>query len=315
MKLTNEEILTLIERQLQQWPEARRNFDLLAKAQRKILTDDSASFQIATQCNPARIRSTAAAVDKESIAARRCFLCRENRPPEQLCGEILDGWEFCVNPYPILPIHFTIIATEHTPQAEIPLEMAAMAESAPDLVFFFNGARAGASAPDHMHTQAVLKCELPLIKTTEKFHSVEHGGWMSSEEFDTPTPLPFQYLSAVITPDLEGMKALAKTPNIYGVDSATGQPDRDLVNAFFWIDTRGYLRIVVIPRSAHRPPHYFFDKEEQIMCSPGALDMAGILVLPRQEDFDRVDLKLANEIYASTGLQKIPDALIEYLKR
>lgn len=129
--------------------------------------------------------------------------------------------------------------------------MAAMAESARDLVFFFNGARAGASAPDHMHVQAVLKSELPLIRLAEANHPASRGGFMSSEEYGLD--LPFHFISAVITPDNEGMKALARIPGAFGIDAESGQPDRGLVNAFFWIGDDGLLRVAVVPRKRHRP--------------------------------------------------------------
>jgi len=135
--LSIEHINSLIESQLMSWHEAKRNFDRLMEIDRKPL--QLGDFHIAAQLNPARIRSTGAAVDKASVAARSCFLCKENRPAMQMSGEWpTPEWELLVNPYPILPVHFTIAAKKHIPQERIPLEMAMMAEYAPPLVFFFN---------------------------------------------------------------------------------------------------------------------------------------------------------------------------------
>lgn len=293
--LTLEHINSLIETQLALWPEAKQNFDRLMEVRRKPL--DIGDFRAAAQLNPARIRSTAAAVDKESVAKRACFLCQANRPSEQLCGEWPKGWDLLVNPYPILPVHFTIVSKEHRPQDEIPLEMAAMAENAPDLVIFFNGAKAGASAPDHLHCQAVLKSELPLMRLVGQCHPVERTGWVSSEEFGKD--LPFRFMSAVISPDMQGMRDLAQTSSICGKDPE-GHDDKGLVNAFFWMDPAGLLRIVVIPRKAHRPSHYFREKDNY-MISPGAIDMAGLLILPRPDDFERISPEVAAEIYSETA--------------
>lgn len=294
-KLTLEDINSLIETQLAVWPEAKQNFDRLMEVCRKPLP--VGDFQCAAQLNPARIRSTAAAVDKESVARRACFLCAANRPQEQLCGEWPLGWELLVNPYPILPVHFTIVSKEHRPQDEIPIEMAAMAENAPDLVIFFNGAKAGASAPDHLHCQAVLKSELPLMGLVEECHPVSNTGWVSSATFGKN--LPFQFFSAVITPDHNGMLDLARVTSFCGKD-ADGNPDKGLVNAFFWMDHSGLLRIVVIPRKAHRPSHYFRE-QDNYMISPGAIDMAGLLILPRPDDFSRITPEVAAEIYNETA--------------
>ena len=139
--LNTELINTIIERQLDKWDEARENFFRLRHAERRSLA--LGALQGAIQYNPARIRSTGASIDSKSIAARPCFLCRSNRPEAQDSFEWMEGWEFLVNPFPILPVHFTIVSKNHVPQDHIPAEMASMAEYAPDLVFFFNGARAG----------------------------------------------------------------------------------------------------------------------------------------------------------------------------
>lgn len=306
--LTIDAINDLLEAQLLSWPEAKTNFDRLQEIKRKPL--ELGDLKGAAQLNPARIRSTAAAVDTKSIAERPCFLCAANRPKEQMSAEWPEaGWELLVNPYPILPVHFTIVSKAHRPQDEIPLEMAMMAEMAPSLAIFYNGARAGASAPDHAHCQAMLKSELPIIALAEKLHSSNEPGWKSSEDFGAD--LPFQFLSAVITPDIEGMTALSKVPNAFGIDSATGKQDSGLINAFFWIsDNDHLLRIVIIPRKAHRPSLYFMPDDEKFVISPGAVDMAGLLIVPRAEDYDRLTPEIARRIYAETAFaDSLPVAL------
>lgn len=299
-----ETINTITETQLAAWHEAKRNFDNLILTKRRPMP--LGDFDAQLQLNPARVRSTGAAVDKKSIEKRPCFLCKENRPQEQLVFPWLEGWELLVNPYPILPIHFTIPSTKHVPQDKIPFEMASMAEMAPDLVIFFNGAKAGASAPDHLHCQAVLKNELPIIKLVEKYHPSDMAGWHSSEEFNLD--LPFQFLSAIVTPDTEGMLSLSKVSKATGVDNATGLPDNAFVNAFFWIDNSGFLRIIIIPRKAHRSSHYF-STVDNYMISPGALDMAGIIVMPREEDYNRISKDIVREIYNETAFSTLPSAV------
>lgn len=306
--LTTDTINDLLETQLMNWPEAKKNFDRLQEIKRKPIA--LGDLDVSAQLNPARIRSTAAAVDNKSVAKRPCFLCSHNRPEEQISAEWPEsGWELLVNPYPILPVHFTIVSKDHRPQAEIPLEMAAMAEQAPDLVIFYNGAHAGASAPDHAHCQAMLKSELPIIRFTEKHHPVNQSGWKSSESFGTD--LPFHYLSAVITPDMEGMVNLVKITEAFGIDSLTGKKDPGLINAFFWISENDkMLRIVIVPRKAHRPSLYFKEGDERFVISPGAVDMSGLLIVPREEDFNRLTPEIARQIYAETGFaESLPEEL------
>ncbi len=291
--MNTEEINDLVEHQLSIWSEARKNFDALTLIGRKQLK--IGDLGAIAQHNPARIRSTGAKTDAESIRKRECFLCAGNRPSEQISYEWLPGWELLVNPYPILPIHFTIVDKQHRPQDAIPLDMALMAEKAPDLAIFFNGARAGASAPDHRHCQAVLKSELPLLRLTERYHTQSLPSIISSEKFGLD--LPFNFISAIITPDKEGMILLSLVTKIKGEDSLTGEADPGLVNAFFWMDSNGLLRIIVIPRRAHRPKCFYAEDETAMTVSPGALDMAGLMILPIERDYERINPDLARKIY------------------
>lgn len=294
-----EDINDFIEMQLAVWPAAAENYARLGDVKRKSIgSEDNIFF---AQFNPMRIVSTGAKVDKSSVEKRPCFLCKSNRPKEQFQLAIADGWEMLLNPFPILPIHFTVVDTCHVAQESIPLDMATMAERAPGLVFFYNGAKAGASAPDHRHAQGVLQSELPLVALTERNHNVSDGIIKFSENFDLA--LPFHFVSMIITPDPQGMKMLAKVPEAYGIDADTGAQNRGLVNAYFWIDKTGLLRIVIIPRRRHRPSFYGSGRDEMLV-SPGAIDMAGIIITPLEKDFEKIDSDKLNQIYKEVAFSK-----------
>lgn len=291
------DINEFIEYQLDVWPEAKGRYLDLGKTERRKFK--VGAFEGAFQFNPARIRSTGARIDKESIGRRQCFLCAANRPEQQIAVPLYKGWELLLNPFPIFPVHFTIASTEHVPQDGPPIEMAAMVDSLPELALFFNGARAGASAPDHLHLQAVLKSELPMIALTEKYHTEDKKGVIRSDMYGVD--LPFIYLSALITPDREGMEDYMQLLAMTGADPATGKPDKGLRNLICWKDDRGHLRMILIPRNAHRPSCYG-DAEHNLMVSPGTIDMAGIVVMPRMEDFDRIAGDDIRKIYSECGI-------------
>lgn len=272
--------------QLERWALARDNYSALVYTERRPFS--LGQLNGALQFNPARAVSTAAKIDNKSIAERPCFLCKANRPEEQISEEILPGWEFLVNPFPIFPLHFTIASSSHIPQGDIPIEMASMAEKMRGMTVFFNGARAGASAPDHLHCQAVMTEELPLLRY------LEHGG--------NPSALPFKVDYRIITPDSVGYRLLAGIPDITGIDKLSGMPDKNLVNAFMWIGDDGLLRTCVIPRAAHRPSFYTSDDKEGFMVSPGAIDMAGVIILPRRCDFETISEKDIEQLYSETAL-------------
>ena len=109
-----------IEEQLQVWPEAAERFRNLASVERKPfkLGDLEGFFQF----NPSRLVSTAAKTDSHSLSSRPCFLCRENRPNCQNKLQLVEGWDFLLNPFPIFPAHFTIAASSHVPQDVLPPE-------------------------------------------------------------------------------------------------------------------------------------------------------------------------------------------------
>lgn len=310
MSFSTEDINSAIEHQLDTWPMARENFFRLMESRRKPLR--LGDLEAAAQLNPARIVSTGAKVDAATIKSRPCFLCSANRPAEQNViswhTPVLSDWELLINPYPILPVHFTIAQKSHRPQGKIPIEMAAMAEEMPDLAIFYNGAHAGASAPDHQHAQAVLSSELPLLRLIESVHHQGDAGVLYSDK--SKLNLPFHFISLIITPDTAGMERLRKVSMAYGINASDGEPDMGLLNAFFWIGKNGMLRVAIVPRRRHRPSCYG-DSDADIMVSPGAIDMAGLMITPRNTDFDRINEEIAKRIYGEVAFA---DAIPEIIK-
>lgn len=291
--IDTEAVNTAIERQLAMWPMAKANYDRLSGCRRRSWT--LGGLEGAVQYNPARIVSTGADTRPEKIKERVCFLCGSNRPAEQISHEICEGWEMLVNPFPIFPVHFTIASKEHIPQAQAPLDMVTVAEAVPSLCTFYNGAKAGASAPDHLHFQAVLKTELPLMRLVERLHPADQPGIKPSCRLGVE--LPFRFYSGVITPGTKGMETLATIIKTCGENGA-GLPDPELVNTYFWTDTQtGLMRGVAIPRRAHRPACYYSDGEDRLTVSPGAVDMAGLIITPREEDFGKITPEDVAHIY------------------
>ncbi len=286
-----------IDIQLQSWPLARKNYQELGRTRRRSVTPGDLTIGI--QHNPARIVSTGAKTDSASISSRACFLCKENRPPEQIGMEIAPGWEMLVNPYPIFPSHFTIASKTHQPQAGFQLDMITMAERMPEHTVFFNGSKAGASCPDHLHCQAVKTQELPLMRLIEERHLPEESGYIA-----TPATLglkiPFDFRSVIITPSAEGMEILKNIEVILGKEYITS----GLINIFVWIDGCRRLRIVGVPRGAHRPSCYGSGEGEHLV-SPGCIDMAGVIITPLDKDYDSLTSEDIEKIYGECG--KSPD--------
>lgn len=281
--------------QLAAWPLARQNYQALGKTERrKIQIGD---LTVGIQHNPARIVSTAAKTDAGTLAQRPCFLCEVNRPAIQKELPIADGWDLLLNPFPIFPIHYTIVSTTHRPQEGLSLDMVEMAEKLPGHTVFFNGKKAGASCPDHLHCQAVMTGELPLMHLAEEKHAHDKKERVATSA-DLGLDMPFSFKSIIVTPDPEGMRILASLEEIIGKEYV----EEGRLNLFVWIDTHGLLRIVAVPRNAHRPSCYGTENPGQHLVSPGCIDMAGVIIAPRKEDYDSLTATDIRSIYTECGI-------------
>ena len=251
--------------QLAAWPLAAANNRALGGVEVRTLVASGLDCPIRLQFNPARIRSTAAKVDAGSLKERPCFLCATNRPAEQQALDFF-GYDLLVNPYPILAEHYTIASREHRPQTLTPsivTDMQAMARTlGPDFIVFYNGPHCGASAPDHMHLQAGRRQGLPLI---------DHlAGLRLTDGIHTLAPLGFEVIVGVnVTPAIPSNDINAITVAL--PTAAAG---------------KAHVLTIFIPRRKHRPACYFLDGEAQRLVSPGTLDMCGLVITPRREDFD-----------------------------
>lgn len=288
-----------INSQLSTWELAGKNHRALEKVETREIPVDGIPFIV--QFNPARILSTGAKVDAQSIQKRPCFLCRENQPAEQEVVGLNCGYHLCVNPFPILPGHLTIPNAEHIPQ-KLPSGISTIIEKLlqelPEgYAVFYNGAKSGASAPDHLHYQAVPQCHIPLIAW--------YGQW---EHTRKTLKENFYSIDGYICPlfSIEWMEG--KHPEIHAEALWEAFPKEQEEweakgNFVAWKEGDKHI-LVMIPRSKHRPDCYYAEGNSQLMVSPGALDMAGIIVTPRKEDFDKITADDIRNIVKEVGITR-----------
>lgn len=267
--------------QLDRWPEARSRYEALRGVETKLLFFGDIPLRF--QHNPARAVSTAAKVDDASIAERPCFLCRCHRPSGQFVLERFGtSYEVLLNPFPIFPLHLTVASTEHQHQDTVDFaDMSRFAETHPGLAAFYNGSHSGASAPDHLHFQATQTESLPLCAYIEE-NPGNLVALQEATEFFIADDLPAKALhivSASFTPIQSRWLDLLLPPS-----PDTGFPDRSMRNVVMWKDAADRLHTLLFPRSRHRPACY----GERRMVSPGAVDMTGLIILPRRHDFDEM---------------------------
>lgn len=289
-----------MERQLETWPDARNRYRGLNAVREKEMA--CGAFTLVAQYNPARMVSTGASISKADIAARPCFLCGANRPPEQIKRTLDDGFELLVNPFPILPTHFTIPVAGHRPQrvADCYGEIYRILDRYPGLTVFYNGPECGASAPDHAHLQAGTTGVLPLQRDWQRLCRslvpvVDEGGgtgvWLVP---DYPcAAFLVRSGSAADGERLFGMLCAA-------MPQVAGSPE-PMMNIVCWREGDDYMS-VVFPRAKHRPDCYSAQGDSRFTVSPGALDMAGLLIVPREDDFRRITPDIALGILREVAL-------------
>lgn len=288
-------------KQLNDWSLAAKNFSELGRViTRRIYVDE---FPIILQHNPARIVSTGAKVDAKSIKERPCFLCKKNRPKEQesIKFQASRDYEILVNPFPLAPEHFTVAATEHINQDEINVQdMAQFIAEYPKYLAFYNGSTAGASAPDHLHFQA---CNKDFLKEITSNLEANPGKLLKQDgdcRIYMADHLPMNLVHFVdkeVSPlQADWLKLILPTDDY-------GHAQAGMRNILMWKDCNDALHTALLPRCAHRPDCYFTENEaEKLLVSPGAIDMAGVIILPRKEDFDKITAADVRSIYNQVSL-------------
>ena len=284
---------TFFESQLQEWSTARQNHEALTRVWCRELTSPKLPLPLRVQCNPARIVSTGASIDKASIAARPCFLCAQNRPEEQHCLDLNDDFEWLVNPFPILTNHYTIAAKQHRPQRFLDAydAMLQATKILPEgYIVFYNGPKCGASAPDHLHLQAGIANDIPLVAYAQTMRA----------EGNLQVISPFGYLAYLIhDAEADTFKQLYEQ---LPVPEGEYEPYMNIV-AY----RRGErVSLLIIPRRAHRPQCYSAEGESRYLISPGTLDMCGLIITPRSEDYERLTATKATEILCEVGVRTEP---------
>ena len=297
-------------RQLEVWTDARHRFRDLKHVETRQFSD-----QLKLQWNPARIVSTGAKIDKKTLGERPCFLCDKNRPKEQMSKQIDEKFHLLVNPFPILPVHFTIPARKHQPQLIYKNygEMHRFISLHSDLMVFYNGPKCGASAPDHLHFQAGTNGILPLQTNWQRLsRNLTDIISLNDEEKISVVRDFIVPAFVIISKSAESDEVLFR--RLYKAMPQRGDETEPMMNIISWRKGEEFIS-VVIPREKHRPEAYFAEGDAQFVVSPGALDMSGLIITPREEDFRKLTEEKALSLLQECGVsEEKMNAIIAKLK-
>lgn len=315
-------LMRFFNRQLETWNLARCNYrdlhDVLSR-------DVSVGGQSVTlQFNPARIVSTGASISKEALSHRPCFLCKDNRPKEQIVKHLDDKFEMLVNPYPIMPVHFTVPVCKHQPQRILDnyVELYRILLRFADITVFYNGPECGASAPDHMHFQAFVQGRLPLQAAWSRLQR-ELVKVCSLDNGDDISVINGWVCPAILIRSRNIENGMTLFRRVYdALPLREGAPE-PMMNIVSWM-VNGVCNTVVFPRAKHRPDCYYGDgganvegngvqatphitetRDGRILVSPGAIDMAGLVITPRKDDYETLTPEQVGSILREVSLDDV----------
>lgn len=298
--LTTPVIEDFIRDQLSDWQQAADNYGALRSVRVKSIDVDG--MHLKAQFNPARIVSSSAKIDSQSLEARKCFLCETNRPAAQRSLDWGGRYSILVNPFPIFPRHLTITDKCHCRQTIVGRmsDMLNLASCLEGYTVFYNGPRCGASAPDHMHFQAGNSDFLTLEENLQRSPMVDIanncGAWLRMTE---DLPLNLFVIDAMEVDS--GADLFRRLADAMPSDIESGEP---MLNILSYSRDKS-LRVVIVPRKRHRPSFYGLDGDDAMLISPASVDMGGVFVLPREKDFERFDADTVRLLYGELCLNKL----------
>lgn len=296
----------LLAHQKANWQALKEGYDALAQVETKRLDFDGST--VVVQHNAMRIRSTAAAVDRASVQARRCFLCSENLPVEEKGVAYGEDLIILCNPFPVLDKHLVIAHREHIEQ-KIEGSVGAMLSLARDLgdgyFVLYNGAECGASAPDHFHLQALSRADLPIAETlnTNEPPSQEDCNFcadVARGQFELFT-VGDAGRSVIVFRGASHMELTGWVEQVIEALAQATSRAEPLMNIVAYTD-RGVWTVLLFPRARHRPACFFAEEPERLLVSPGAVDLAGIVVVPEHRHFEKIGARQVEAIFSEVCL-------------
>jgi ribosomal protein S18 acetylase RimI-like enzyme len=317
--------LEFLSEQKKTWLDLRKGYESLRDVRERDVP--CKGFSVRIQCNPMRIKSSTADVDKKNRKEQRCFLCLDHLPEDQKGILYRSDYLILCNPMPIFTSHFTVSHLDHRRQAideHIDTFLKLMADFGSEWTILYNGPRCGASAPDHLHFQVVPSGQLPIENEIWGKKKLVQKKWVADSTRRGENVLFYH------------VKGLGREVIILEGDDpiAVGDAFKSFLNALkkvLFTDEEPMMNIagiykerkgeemkwclLIFPRLKHRPDAFFKDGDARVVISPGVIDMGGLLITPVEKDFNRVDATRVERIYREVSLEeKTVESAIEMVK-
>ena len=295
----------LFNSQLNSWKLLKKHYDALKNIKTKIFWFDG--YKIKVQFNPDRMKSTSALVDDKSVANRKCFLCLNNLPEQQKAILLLDNFLLLCNPYPIFSQHFTISLLKHESQRiednfEELLELTKLLD--PGFTLIYNGPACGASAPDHLHFQAGTKFFMPIENDIQQIKN-DYGNIVYLEDKIRVSSINDGIRRLILIESDEKLKITRAFKKIFDeLNNYSVSLVEPMMNIICSYDMEFGWSVIIFLRSKHRPECFYSEEPKKIIVSPAAIDLGGVLVTPRKEDFAKIEKDFVRIVLDEVSLHK-----------
>ncbi len=299
----SKQVKNLFDEQKKNWNLLSSNYLALNDVRIKIFDYDG--FIMKLQFNPKRIISSSAKVDKKSIAKRKCFLCKENRPLVQNGIEVENDFVILINPYPIFPEHLTIVHKKHIEQKifgnfEV---MLSLSEILPNFTVFYNGPRCGASAPDHLHFQAGNR-NFMLIDYQYYDIKNKYGNIIIDNSEIQIFAVDDGIRKMIILESYNKNKLIEEFNKLYKIMNMKSSKSEEPMMNIISLKDADKLRVIIFPRAEHRPRQYYEKGKKNILLSPASVDFGGTVIIPQKKDFYKITKKDITDIFQQVSISK-----------
>lgn len=291
--------MKLITGQRETWDDLRIGYAQLKNSRNRTVA--CGGYSVRLFFNALRTVNTLAAVGEKEITQRPCFLCIENLPKGQKGIFYRGRYLILCNPRPVVSLHMTVAHVTHQQQAisgKIDDFLHLMTDFGPGWTVLYNGPQCGASAPDHLHFQAmpsgVTPVEREITDRTRLDLVVKKSG----------TALFYARGLGRRIAVIEGThreNILTMLGEYIGKLNTAGNGEEPMINiAGFYADNQ--WRVLVFPRRKHRPAVFFEKGDRRITVSPAVMEMMGVFVTPFEKDFKCLDASDVESIYREVSL-------------
>jgi hypothetical protein len=305
--------LELLSEQKKTWQDLWEGYESLNDVRGRDLP--CRGFSVRLQYNPRRIKSSMADVAEQSGKEPQCFLCLDHLPGGQ--KGILYRSEYLIlsNPMPVFSSHFTVSHLDHRLQAideHIGTFLQLITDFGPGWTVLYNGAKCGASAPDHLHFQVCPSGQMPIEteihgeKRLTLMKQVDDVLIYRAKDFGREAIL------------LEGDDPIAVGKALKNFLNTLKEVLR--INEEPMINIAGFHEemkwcLMIFPRRKHRPEAFLKEGDSRVVVSPGVIDMGGLLITPVEKDFERLDAVVVEGIYREVAFEgKIVERAIDAMR-